>query len=58
MQMRQYLLKSNKMRKRAKRAGRRKQKHLWVQAPIDPRIQEEELEEIKKLFRFFAKERG
>ena len=37
------------MRKRVKRA---KTKHLWVQAPIDPRIQEE----IKKLFRFFAKD--
>ena len=42
---------------RAKRAGRRKQS-IFGFNHIDPRIQEEKLEEIKKLFRFFAKERG
>ena len=51
VQMRQFLLKSNKMRKRAKRAGRRKQS-IFGFNHIDPRIQEEKLEEIKKLFRF------
>ena len=36
---------------RAKRAGRRKQS-IFGFNHIDPRIQEEKLEEIKKLFRF------
>ena len=47
MQMRQYLLKSNKMR-------RRKQS-IFDFNHIDPHIQEEELEEIKNLFRFYHK---
>ena len=47
MQMRQYLLKFNKMR-------RRKQT-IFDFNRIDPRIQEEELEEIKKLSRFYHK---
>ena len=47
MQMRQYLLKLNKMR-------RRKQS-IFDFNHIDPHIQEEELEEIKNLFRFYHK---
>ena len=43
----QYLLKSNKMR-------RRKQS-IFDFNHIDPHIQEEELEEIKNLFRFYHK---
>ena len=49
-----FLKLSNKMRKRAKRAGRRKQS-IFDFNHIDPHIQEEELEEIKKLFRFYHK---
>ena len=49
-----FLKLSNKMRKRAKRAGRRKQS-IFNFNHIDPHIQEEELEEIKKLFRFYHK---
>ena len=45
--MRQYLLKWNKMR-------RRKQS-IFDFNHIDPHIQEEELEEIKNLFRFYHK---
>ena len=45
------------MRKRAKRAGRRKQS-IFGFNHIDPRIQEEKLEEIKKLFRFFCERYG
>ena len=45
--MRQYLLKSNKMR-------RRKQS-IFDFNHIDPHIQEEELKEIKNLFRFYHK---
>ena len=47
MQMRQFLLKSNKMRSR--------KQSIFGFNHIDPRIQEEELEEIKKLFRFYHK---
>ena len=54
MQVRQYLLKWNKMRKQAKRAERRKQS-IFDFNHIDPQIQEEELEEIKNLFRFYHK---
>ena len=49
-----FLKLSNKMRKRAKRAGRRKQS-IFDFNHIDPHIQEEELEEIKNLFRFYHK---
>ena len=49
--MRQYLLKSNKMRKRSER---RKQS-IFDFNHIDPSLREEELEEIKKLFRFYHK---
>ena len=45
--MRQYLLKSNKMRKR--------KQSIFDFNHIDPHIQEEELEEIKNLFRFYHK---
>ena len=51
MQMRQYLLKFNKMRKRSER---RKQS-IFDFNHIDPSLREEELEEIKKLFRFYHK---
>ena len=53
MQMRQYLLKWNKMRKRAKRAERKQS--IFDFNHIDPSLREEELEEIKKLFRFYHK---
>ena len=46
--MRQYLLKSNKMRKRRKQS-------IFDFNHIDPHIQKEELEEIKNLFRFYHK---
>ena len=45
--MRQYLLKSNKMRKR--------KQSIFDFNHIDSHIQEEELEEIKNLFRFYHK---
>ena len=48
MQVRQYLLKSNKMRKQRKQS-------IFDFNHIDPHIQEEELEEIKNLFRFYHK---
>ena len=48
MQMRQYLLKWNKMRKRRKQS-------IFDFNHIDPSLREEELEEIKKLFRFYHK---
>ena len=52
-----------KRAKRAKRAGRagragRRKQSIFGFNHIDPAIQEEKLEEFKKLFRFFAKERG
>ena len=47
MQMRQYLLKSNKMR--------RQKQSIFDFNHIDPHIQEEELEEIKNLFRSYHK---
>ena len=47
MQMRQYLLKFNKMKKQ--------KQSIFDFNHIDPHIQEEELEEIKKLFRFYHK---
>ena len=47
MQMRQYLLKWNKMRKR--------KQSIFAFNHIDPTIQEEELEEIKKLFQAYHK---
>ena len=46
--MRQYLLKLNKMRKRRKQS-------IFDFNHIDPHIQEEELKEIKNLFRFYHK---
>ena len=49
-----FLKLSNKMRKRAKRAGRRKQS-IFDFNHIDPSLREEEMEEIKKLFRFYHK---
>ena len=42
------------MRKRAKRAERRKET-IFAFNHIDPAIQEEELEKIKKLYRFYHK---
>ena len=64
--MRQYLLKSNKMRKRSERpkgagseasnpASRQRKQSIFDFNHIDPQIQEEELEEIKNLFRFYHK---
>ena len=56
--MRQYLLKSNKMRKRSKGASQRSERRkqsIFDFNHIDPHIQEEELEEIKNLFRFYHK---
>ena len=60
--MRQYLLKSNKMRKQASRSRRpwaqraeRRKQSIFDFNHIDPHIQEEELEEIKNLFRFYHK---
>ena len=44
----QYLLKSNKMKKQRKQS-------IFDFNHIDPHIQEEELEEIKNLFRFYHK---
>ena len=58
MQMRQYLLKWNKMRKRPKGASQRSERRkqsIFDFNHIDPHIQEEELEEIKNLFRFYHK---